>query len=101
MDTELTREEKNLLIYFETCCVDQYGKVSRYCMNQEDFQIAKKWNENGFVKFGRIISKDIKNDLTNWCELSEQAWLAAHSARKERAIRMMQSNSGKFEKVGE
>ncbi len=91
---ELTREEKSLLLYMETQAVDYGGKLQGVRMNADDFSIAKRWNESGFVLFGRIAAHDIKQtaaDLprTHWCVLSDDAWAAAHAERRARCERLM------------
>ncbi len=86
----LTRSEQSLLVFFETCAVDAIGKIRTKHMNEKDFEIAHKWNETGFIKFGRIVHKDIQNDFTHWCELSNDAWECAMQVRKARAERGLQ-----------
>ena len=94
LDT-MTRDERNLLLFFETQAVDHGGLVDLKqrrgqvgIMNKEDFDIAKKWNEEGFVKFGRIKFHSII-EATHWCELSDEAWGIAHAERKARCTRIM------------
>lgn len=94
LDT-MTRDEKNLLLFFETQAVDYGGLVDLKqrrgqagIMNKEDFDIAKKWDKEGFVKFGRIKFHSIIKS-THWCELSEEAWGIAHAERKARCKRIM------------
>lgn len=93
---ELTREEKNLLLYMETQAVDYGGKLQSVRMNADDYEIAKRWNESGFVLFGRIAANDISTrgdageyPRTHWCVLSEEAWAAAHAERRARCKRLM------------
>ncbi|MBA7599689.1 hypothetical protein ES703_06726 [subsurface metagenome] len=87
LDT-MTSDEKRLLLYLETCAVDHGGKVDINHMNKEDLDIALKWNEEKFVKFGRIKFHSIKIRW-HWCELSEEAWNIAHAERKARCKRIM------------
>lgn len=101
---ELTREEKSLLLYMETGAVDHGGKLAGARMNADDFEIAKRWNESGFVSFGRIAYHDITPEsttgpaVTHWCVLSEEAWVAAHAERKARCQRLM--DKLKAERIG-
>ena len=76
----MTKDERSLLLFFETCIVDQAGKVDTRRMNYEDMKIASAWNENDFVRFGRIKFTDISKqpsrlipNYTHWYELSEEA----------------------------
>lgn len=93
---DLTKAERSLLLMFECCVVDRYGGVESIRMNREDFDIADRWNESGFVRFGRIYSKDIRDQrsmgsqekLSHWCELSDDAWRLAHEERRARFERM-------------
>jgi len=87
LDT-MTSDEKRLLLYLETCAVDYGGKVDTKRMNKEGMDIAKKWNDEGFVKFGRIKFHSIIVS-THWCELSDEAWNIAHAERKARCLRIM------------
>lgn len=88
-----TRNEKNLLLYFETQAVDYGGTLESVRMNADDFAIAKRWNDAAFVRFGRIASHDIKKHggVTRdyWCVLSEDAWKLAHAERRDRCERLM------------
>lgn len=91
---ELTNNtEKSLLLYFETQAVDYGGKLESVRMNADDFAIAKRWNEAGFVQFGRIAFHDIKKNAgvarDHWCVLSDEAWKLAHAERRARCERVM------------
>lgn len=85
---EMSKDEKSLLLYFEVRAVDHGGRCDGRQMNADDFKIAKKWNKEGFIKFGRIVTRDIVNNLTNWCTLSPDAFILAHQERIARAERM-------------
>ena len=85
----MTSDERSLLLFFETQAVDYGGLIDiKKRMNKEDFDIAKKWNDEGFVKFGRIKFHSILKS-THWCELSDEAWSLAHAERKARCTRIM------------
>lgn len=90
----MNTKEIRLLLYFETQAVDYGGTLQNARMNAEDFEIAKRWNESGFVQFGRIAASDIPNESyesprTHWCVLSADAWEAAHAERYARCQRKM------------
>jgi hypothetical protein len=93
MSMELTKEEKSLLLYMETQAVDYGGKLESARMNDADFEIAKHWNDSGFVLFGRIAAHDIVTRggiaRSHWCVLSDAAWTAAHTERRARCQRLM------------
>lgn len=88
-----SREETRLLLYFETRAVDYGGTVESARMSVDDFAIANRWNESGFVHFERIAFHDIKNRngvaVDHWCVLSEAAWKLAHAERRARCTRKM------------
>ena len=88
LDT-MTSDERNLLLYLETRAVDYGGLVDTKHMNKEDMDIAKKWNEEGFLKFGRIRFHSITSAGTYWCELPNEVWNLAHTERKARCLRIM------------
>lgn len=84
----MTKEEKSLLLFLETRAVDYGGRVNTLHMNGEDFDIAKRWDEEGFVGFGRIVARNHNSDGSHWVKLSDEAWKLAHKERKARAKRM-------------
>lgn len=92
---KMNKNERSLLLFLETCAVDQGGRVDTRCMNSDDVALAKTWNESGFVEFGRIQAKDIfhssrllTESFTHWCQLSDDAWRLAHEERRARAKRV-------------
>lgn len=88
-----TRDEKSLLLYFETQATDYGGTLEGVRMNADDFALAKRWHETGFVQFGRIALNDIKRHngvaRDHWVVLSEEAWKLAHAERRARCERVM------------
>lgn len=86
----LPQKEQALLVFLEMSAVDCVGKVRTTHMVESDFEIAKRWNEEGFVMFGEIEYEDIENNFTHWCELSDLAWMTIANIRKERALRGVQ-----------
>lgn len=87
----LTKDEKSLLLFFETAYVDHAGKLNPAHMNDADRKIAEKWNNSGYVEFGRVRYSDITNEKTNYVFLSAEAMNDAHQERKERAERMQKA----------
>jgi hypothetical protein len=87
----MTKDEISLVLFFETCCVDQHGAVDPRAMNEEDYNIAKRWDKEGYIRFGRICAADLgrMRGKTNWVELSDQAWADAHAERKARGMRFL------------
>ena len=81
----MTKDERSLLLFFETRAVDHAGKVQTLHINDEDYEIADRWNKEGFIAFGRIAREDCDRYGTHWCQLSEEAWSLAHAERRIRA----------------
>jgi hypothetical protein len=90
-EESLTKDEISLLLYLETRAVDHSGRVNSENMNADDFAIANRWNELGFLQFGRVASAHCAPGLTHWCYLSDRAMAMAHSKRRERANRKWES----------
>jgi len=85
----LNQDEENLLLYFESCLVDNEGLIEGKRMNEEDFKIAKQMASEGFIAFGRRSSDDIQKSVnpsfTHWVRFTEDAWDYAHGLRKRKA----------------
>lgn len=84
----MTREEINLLLYFETRMVDELGIVNTAKMNEDDFKIAMNWTLEGFIEFVPLEKPKIINEqklLTHYVVLSYKAWDLAHTERVNRA----------------
>jgi hypothetical protein len=89
---DLSREERSLLLFVETCAVDHAGAMSSKHLSSDDQKLLDRWNETGFVQSGRICFKDAERiKRGQWCELSEDAWLLSRQERRERAERLLSS----------
>jgi hypothetical protein len=82
---EMSRDERSLLLYLETRAVDYSGKVDSAHMNDGDREIAKQWNDDGFIRYERICSRDAALRATTCVMLSDDAFNLAHQQRKLRA----------------
>lgn len=89
----MTKDERSLLLFFETRAVDYAGKVQTAHMNADDFKIAQRWDSEGFVNFGRIAFEDVNSHGSHWCRLSDDAWALAHEERQARACRTWRRRS--------
>lgn len=91
MNKELTKDEKNLLMFFEYISVDQFGWIDDMRkLNSDDLETMKKWNEEKFIlskKASRNHPRMRGKQLTYIVRLSENAWELAHQLRKEKALR--------------
>lgn len=88
----MTRQELSLLLFLETQAVDNGGKVRINRMNKEELELARRWNDEGFLQFGRLKMADIDGErtqdvATHWVRLSDVAWTTAHAERRKRAER--------------
>lgn len=85
----LTKAEKSLLIYFETCATEYGGKVDMRKISNDEFNLAKTWDEDKFIEFGRIKFEDITiPHFSYFVFLSDDAWNLAHQERRARFNRI-------------
>ena len=84
-DSTVNRRKKSLLLYFETCLVDNEGFVNGLRINQEEVEWAKTWVDSGLITFGRVLFKEIIFNNTHEVRFSDEAWNLAHQFRRERA----------------
>ena len=87
----MTQNERSLILFFETCVVDQCGEIDSQHINQDDFRIAKRWTREGFINFQRIPFAEIKGNRTGKVQLSDKAWEAAHKERRARGERHVET----------
>jgi hypothetical protein len=57
---QLTKDERSLLLFLETCAVDHGGIVDTCHMNATDQAIAARWVIEGFIEYARIRFHDIE-----------------------------------------
>lgn len=94
MPTEITtKDERSLLLYFEDCAVNKSGRTNGRHMNDEDSEVARRWNKSGFVNSGRIVHKHCDHSGSTWCRLSDEAWEKASKLRKERGQRLWENRN--------
>ena len=88
---KMSKDEKNLLLYFETCLVDNAGRVNSRRMNKIDFEIAKKWTDEQFIEFKRLLMCEIVlrglQTEDHKVTFTEKTLVIAHLLRKARALR--------------
>jgi len=94
---EMSRDERSLLLYFESCAVDYIGRVNLIRTNPQDRKIIVLWEKSNFIKFGRVKFGDHNSQGGHWVELSEEAWALAHQERKARFNR----NTRNYKRTGE
>lgn len=85
---DLTRDEKNLLLYIETRAVDHTCKLLSPHLNDDDIKILEQWNKLGFVTYNRIAYEYVERGLSTCAILTDEAFTLAHALRVDRAKRM-------------
>jgi len=103
MKTEdLTKDQKSLLLYLETCLVDHAGKIEPYRMNEVDWENMVFFKSLGLIDWERLTAKYVTSTRgcayrpTHWVSFEcEDAWVLAHQLRRERAERLRESEIGK------
>lgn len=92
---QMTKAERSLLLFLETCAVDQGGLIDTRHMNAEDMELARNWNTDKFIYFGRVAFHDAEKlsiggrTYSHWCELTPKAFDMAHAERTARANRLL------------
>ena len=90
--SQWTKDEKSILLYLETCLVDNYGFAKGLFMNEIDIEISKKWDEEGFIVFKRIpfdyLEKAGQRN-THYVRFTPEAWIIAHDLRIKKAERIL------------
>jgi hypothetical protein len=89
----MSRAERSLLLYLETCAVDKGGIVAACHMNAEDFATARAWHKTGFLRFSRIPT-ELRDVLpaayavaNHVVEFNYSSFVCAHVERLRRAQR--------------
>lgn len=98
-DKGLDKDEESLLLYFETCLVDNFGRVEGIRMNDIDHVNMKRFVESGLIEFGRLKAKEIeklrkinmRRRWTHYVRFTDKAWEIAHKLRRERSDRMIET----------
>ena len=83
----LTRDERGILLYAETCLVDGSGLLTGERMNKADLDALAKFKAAGILDFGRIPARLLSSmkPLTHWVTFTDAAWELAHALRRQRA----------------
>jgi hypothetical protein len=87
----LSKDDKSVLLYAETCVVDRDGLLEGGRMNADDIDALNAYRLEGIIKFGRIPVKLIGKypfpgyRPTHWVTFTDRAWQIAGALRRERA----------------
>ncbi|MDN7965596.1 hypothetical protein QZM92_26810 [Burkholderia multivorans] len=92
----LTKVERSIILYAESCCVDCGGLLEGIRMNADDMTALRKFADAGILTFGRIPARLLGplsglREPTHWITFTEEAWQLAHALRRERAARVTAS----------
>lgn len=87
----ITRDQRSILMYAETCAVDHGGLLEGIRMNTADLSALKELAEAGILTYGRIPGKLLGTfrvrQATHWCDLTDAGWTLAHGLRRARAAK--------------
>jgi|GEM_PF-4420500 len=89
LDT-ITREQRSILMYAETCAVDYGGLLEGIRMNTADHDALKELVAAGMLTYGRIPGKllgTFARSVSYWCDLTEAGWALAFQLRRARAAK--------------
>lgn len=100
-------DRDNLILYLETCLVDNQGCICPARMNNVDWDIMEELKKEGLIDYGRLPSEYIRNQKqrnfnlrSHWIEFNEQTWDIAYKLRKEKAKRTCEKFNNDI-KIGE
>ena len=98
----MSKDERSLLLFFESNAVDHRGKISVEHMNDEDHRITEAWDKEKFIRFGRVALADIitggqqpVRPRAHWVTLSDKALSLAQEERRARIKRMVPYGEGR------
>lgn len=97
----LSCDERNLLLYLETCAVDKRGCVNSQHMNGSDIDCARNWNDTGFLRFGRLKAIECTAVRHYWVRFLDQSYAVAAVLRRMRADRNWVTSRDQFEGLPE
>jgi hypothetical protein len=89
----MTKDERSMLLYAESCAVDGSGLLVGQRMNAADMEALKKFKAAGLLDYGRIPARLITAGVrgitdTHWVTLTESGWNLAHLLRRKRALQL-------------
>lgn len=88
----MTKDQKSVLLYAETCAVDKGSLLEGVRMNEADHEALRVLQEMGFLKYGRIPYRLIEerpswfqSNPTHWVKITDAGWALASACRKARS----------------
>lgn len=101
--SEMSKDERSLLLFLETAAVDHGGLFDARHMNKADMDIAEGWSKEGFLPLFRRVPACLlgfyrdKGCFNHYVRLSEDAWRLAQQERRERGARLAKKVIEKME----
>ena len=89
----LTKVERSIILYAESCSVEYGGLLEGMRMNDLDIAALRKFEDAGLLSFGRVPVALLEplsrfgRKPTHWVTFTDEAWQLAHALRRERAAR--------------
>lgn len=88
----LDRDQRSIVLYAESVCVDNGGLLEGQRMNATDHANLDLLQTHGFLRWGRIPfavldarPAHFTSRPTHWVVLTEEGWALAHAARRQRS----------------
>ncbi len=81
----MTKDERSIIVYAESCAVDRGGLMEGVRMNGEDLANLGRFEKAGLLASGRIPSEALTATNTHWVELTDAGWALAGLCRRYRA----------------
>ncbi|MCA8048056.1 hypothetical protein BLA18110_02089 [Burkholderia lata] len=91
--TSLTKVERSIILYAESCSVEYGGLLEGMRMNDADLVSLGRFEDAGILSFGRVPAALLEplshygRKPTHWVTFTDEAWQLAHLLRRERAAR--------------
>lgn len=87
----VTKDERSLMLYAETCMVDYGGLLEGVRMNEKDMEALASYKAQGLLDYGRIphraMEAMVARACTMWVEFTPKGWEFAHALRRAQCER--------------
>lgn len=88
--TTLTKIERSIILYAESCSVDYGGLLEGTRMNRDDMDALARFKAEGILDYGRVpaaLLGTFARNVTHWCDLTDAGWDLAHKLRRAHAAK--------------
>lgn len=86
----LSDDQRRLLLYVESCCVEHGGLMESQRLNHGDHGPLDQLEGSCILTWGRIPSRllgQFQRNVTHWCDLTDAGWALAHQLRRQQAAK--------------